>query len=237
MNKNTTSIFLIFIIIPLVFIFLNQRRSLNENYIENKNLKIKKEMQEFKITKMNESKEKFDDFKNEYDLSELRKILISLLDKNKILDYSLKNNSDEIILNFICEKSNILKVLNEIENLEYVPKISEAQIKNNKVLQVNLKILKTSFKFKDKIFFPKQQLNKKILYEEENKNLKKKEVVFANHDVSLISKIKETDNSFFYWIKDENFCIKKLIPEKIIFEDEDKILIISNNDKYSIRKN
>lgn len=237
MNKNTTSFFLIFIIIPLVFIFLSQRRGLNENYLENKNLKIKKEMQEFKIAKMNETKEKFDDFKNEYDLSELRKIFVSLLDKNKILDYSLKNNSAEIILNFICKKSNLLNVLNEIENLEYVPKISEAQIKNNKVLQVNLKILKSSFKFKDKIFFPNQQLNEKIVYEKENKNQEKEEVVFVNHDVNLISKIKEPDNSFFYWIKDENFCIKKLVPEKIILEDEDKILIISNNDKYSIRKN
>lgn len=194
-------------------------------------------MQEFKIAKMNETKEKFDDFKNEYDLSELRKIFVSLLDKNKILDYSLKNNSAEIILNFICKKSNLLNVLNEIENLEYVPKISEAQIKNNKVLQVNLKILKSSFKFKDKIFFPNQQLNEKIVYEKENKNQEKEEVVFVNHDVNLISKIKEPDNSFFYWIKDENFCIKKLVPEKIILEDEDKILIISNNDKYSIRKN
>ncbi len=241
MKKNSLSVFFIFIIICLVFIFLFQKKILNENHFENKKLKIEKNIQELEFKKNSELKLEIDNFQKEYDLSELRQIFIMLLDKNKILDYSLKNNSDEIILNFICEKNNLLNVLNEIEKLEYVPKITEVQIKNNKIIQVNFRIAKTSFKFKDRIFFQNKQFDKKIVLEEKKQSslekLKIDEDVFINHDVCLISKIKEKDNSFFYWIKDENFSIKKLVPEKILLENEDEIIVISNSDKYSIRKN
>lgn len=237
MNKNSLSVFFVFIIICLVFTFLFQKKIFNENLLENKNLKIEKEKQELKIKKINESKLEFDNLRKEYDLSELRQIFIALLDKNKISNYSLKNNSDEIIINFLSEKNDLLSILNELENLEYVPKITEAQLKNNKFIQVNFKISKDSFKFADKSFFKNKDQKKEIVSKNKKEKSKIDEEVLINHNVDLISKIEEKDSLFFYWIKDENFCIKKLVPEKILLENENEIIVISNCDKYSIRKN
>ncbi len=180
--------------------------------------------------------------KKKYALEEIYEKCIFLIEKSQIKNAVLTYKKDAVQINLQSSLEKIIALLNDFENLDYVPKIKTFYLKNFSEANCSF-LLECDAEKKEDLcnlnlqnIFPRTKSPEKSILKSEAKT---KEIVKTEKQelcsVELVSKI-SMDQKKYFWVKNGDGTLLKICQEVFLLEDENCIQIISNNKKYKIKK-